>query len=477
MGIGLVLDILACMNATNRESGVGESTAPRESLAQRVPPAQTLASLHDLIRGLLWPRLLRTGALALRPAHIGLAFFLVALLILLSRVPDLWLMTAQDGTPILNRPSMVVDQAVHESLMAFRDVRIGAALSPLIRLPRDLVSAQPLAMLILALPMAILWGVFGGAIARSAAWQVARGERLAWNRAFGQALSLMGSLVFALLGPVVTVLVLLSAMTLGGRLLLDKPQAGWIWGAIVVVGVLGATIIAGAISGKFKAKRLVIAGVVGLLLAGLMVLGKPAAAYVGGVAYGLALLMGMLIIVLGAMSALGLTMLTSGVMVEGTDAVDAVQRVWAYIIARPGRFAMYLLLLAVQCSVVLGVVCIVVFGSITLTAFVVTRFVDPQYAGDLRQFAMFGQQPMGSEISGSLTGWQEGAGSFMAWWTKVAMLTLLGVFVSFVHCAGSLLYLSMRQLCDGQDFADIWDPTASTRVSAAMIDDSGEHES
>ena len=46
-------------------------------------------TLSDLTADLVWPRLLRTGALALRPSRLGVAFFYLIGLMVLLHVADL----------------------------------------------------------------------------------------------------------------------------------------------------------------------------------------------------------------------------------------------------------------------------------------------------------------------------------------------------------------------------------------------------
>jgi hypothetical protein len=403
--------------------------------------------------------------MAVRPAHLGLAFFLVVLLILLSRVPDLWMMTAADGTPILNRPSERVDRGLGEAVGALRDARVGAAVGHLVGMPWELVRSHPLLMAGLAIPLAMLWGVFGGAIARSAAWQAARGERMAWTDALGQALARLWALTGALAGPFLFAGALLGLVAVAGRFFFARQPADWKIAAMVVAGLVGIAIIQGALAKRFRAGRIVAAGVVGAIIAGVMALPQAWAGPIGGGAYGMLLAVTMLGIVLLAMSAAGVAMLGASVMAEGSDAIEAVQRVWAYIVHRPGRLIGYAGLLVAQGVVIVGAASVVVFGGIWLCAFLATSLAGGE--GDLRQWAIFGERPMNASVEG----WRETTGMLMAWWVKVAMLLLISLIVSLVHAGGAMLYLTMRQVCDGQDMTDVWDPRAQTRVGAAKIDE------
>lgn len=433
-------------------------------------PLPPLPSFHDLTRGLVWPGLLRAGGMALRPAHVGLAFFLVVLLILLSRVPDFWMSTASDGTPILNRPSVQVDRALSDAIMALREARVGAAAKRLLRLPGELVRSHPLTMMIMLTPLAMLWGVFGGAIARSTAWQVARGERMGWTQSFGFGLAKLGSLTVALAGPLLFVGATFALVALAGRFFFARQPADWMAGAIVVAAAVGIAVLQGALSKRVRIGRIVAAGVIGLVIAGLLVLPQTWAGPIGGGAYGILLIATIGAILLGSMTVVGLPMLSASVMVEGNDAIEAVQRVWAYVLHAPLRLAAYLVLLGLQGILLVGLVSVLVLGGLEVCAHLATSWAKGPGIGDMRQMAMFGEQPMAA----SLDGWQETAGMLMGWWAKVAMLMVVAVIVSFVHAGGAVLYLAMRRICDGQDQTDVWDPQSATRVGAARIDDSGD---
>jgi hypothetical protein len=427
------------------------------------------ASWHEVTRALVWPQLLRTAGLALRPAHLTLAFFLVVLLILLSRVPDLWLTTASDGTPIINRPSVLVDAALRESTTAFRDWNFSQGLGALLHLPFDLLRSHPWTLALLAIPLAMIWGVFGGAIARSTAWQVAKGERMAWTVAFGQAIAKLVSLVGVLVGPAVGIALLLGAITVFGKFFFGREPTDVLVAAIVVVAMLGLAIIQGALSKRFRVGRIFAAGVLGLCIAGLLLLPRSVSAHAGGVLYVVPLLLSVGVLIFSTISALGLPMLTAGVMIEGNDAIDSVQRVWAYIIQRPGRFAGYLVLLLFQGVLLLALACGVVFTAITLSSWASMLLVGGPAEGapELRHWATTGTKPVGE----SFEPWHASTGSILAWWIKVWTLSIFAVVLSFVHAGGATLYLAMRRICDGQDQVDIWDPSSNTRVSAAKIED------
>lgn len=427
---------------------------------------------RDMTSTWVWLKLLSAPKLALRPAHVGLALFLGVAVLVVARVPDLWLGKAADGTAILYRPGIIIDRQMQLAVEEFRERHIARAVEQLIVTPVQVVKAHPLQMALIAVPVLLIWGIMAGAISRSTAVTAATGRRLSWPAAMGQALTLWGSLLMSLLGPVMVVGGMLAILSMAGKLFFDKPAASLAQGGMVLVAILGVAIIVGAMRKKFKPKNIIVFGVIGLVVAGAMVLTKSAATYVGGAVYGVAIVFGLLTAVVGVISVLGMPMFPAAVTAEGTDAVDAVQRVWAYVIARPMRLAMYGVLLVALGFVLLYAYSAIVFGGLTVTAYAVARFVDHDFAGNLRQFGMFGEPPLLSTLKNE----QGVAGAMIGFWVKATLLTIPAVAISYLSSAGSLLYLVMRKDCDGQDPADIWDPAAKTRISEAKIEEGGGEE-
>ena len=162
----------------------------------------------------------------------------------------------------------------------------------------------------------LIVGVFGGAIARSTACDIAGwpapgpGESIAfaWRRRF--------DFLMALLGP---------ALFIGGIAL-----------------------------------PLAIVGAVALRIPGIDVLTS--------VLYGVALLLGLLVALCVFGLCLGGLMLLPSVAVECTDWLDGVQRVYAYIAGTPGRLVLYLLALATQGALADWALSLVVSGAMNFAA-------------------------------------------------------------------------------------------------------------
>ncbi|MEN0020959.1 MAG: hypothetical protein AAF747_08775, partial [Planctomycetota bacterium] len=48
--------------------------------------------------------------------------------------------------------------------------------------------------------------------------------------------------------------------------------------------------------------------------------------------------------------------------------------------------------------------------------------------------------------------------AIVRWWLSVPSLLVLAMAASYTMSAGSVLYLAMRRVCDGQDPSELWDP-------------------
>ena len=207
-----------------------------------------------------------------------------------------------------------------------------------------------------------LWAMFGGAITRIAAVELAKDERIElaeawrfvranWRHYFWAPLIVScGILFFALCNAV-------AGYWCGHH----EDLAWWILGLGVVAVFAGR-----AIGGGSDAQG---GGGKGIVLALLLV--AALAAVTGGVPWAgeaalvlgfpLALLAGLLILILGIGLALGWPLMLPAVSAEGTDSFDAIARSFSYVFGRPWRYLGYHLVgaaYAVPCvTFVLGATC------------------------------------------------------------------------------------------------------------------------
>lgn len=258
--------------------------------ATRLPPPRPApVTLSALLDELLWPRLLRVPAMALRSDRLILAFLGVLGVALCASLSSLWV----SGPGFLSRWLEGVGQGLAGAWAGVIALDGPGAASGLtaavVAAPRDAFRLDPWGAFV-TLPLALaVWMAVGGAIARSIACDFSAGVRLAWPAALGFGVQRAGALFFA------------AALPLGiaGAIALAVSAAGWaLFGAPVldVIGSLAFTLLA---LGTFIA----------VLIAGVML--------VGG------------------------NLLAPAIACEGTDAIDAVQRTMNYVLHRPLMLAMY----------------------------------------------------------------------------------------------------------------------------------------
>lgn len=360
--------------------------------------------LADLSAGLVWPKLLRAVPLAAHPGRI-----------LLGAVPFIWLMAVGSlfdliaGRPI-NWPPPPQSESLLDpgpgaasqisptrSLGAFEALAISDKQAELAGVPKpDIFDQAPshawpllIALLLIVVPIFLL---FQAAIARSVACDVALRLNLSSSKALRSSARKLPSILGAWFGP------------------------------LIIASVL----------------------VLMLLTAGLL-LRWPGLNILGGALYGLFLLLGALLVFIALGFLLAQSLLAPAVVIENSDAIDAVQRAYAYLLCRPARFVVYAAILIAQ-----GII------SIVVAAFLlhVTLEWTASLTGAWSQGPILARpDPTGSTaIAASLAGL----------WRTVFIAILGGFILSFYATGSTLLYLTLRRINDDQDIEDIWVPDAAS---------------
>lgn len=395
-----------------RGMGAGQAGGGQGGLLRRTP-----IMFDDLIADLTWPHLLRVGRLALRPARVGLGFvWLIGAVLLLS------LFDTIDGDKARNvvkadgleQIALSLGSMLRNGLVGPSAARSAAVEMPLsfLEVPTALLRDHTLVTL-LALPMLLAWtALFAGAVCRASACEFALGRSLSWVESLGFGLSRWRSSVGAVALPLLLLWVIAGAMAL----------------ASVLFRVPGLNVLGGLGYG------LVIAG--SLVCATIMI-----AFFLGGI------------------------MLIPSVACEGSDAIDAVQHAYAYVFAKPLRLVMYSLLLIVQGLVVVTIVMGVVFLTLriaTWTAQGLGGESGGRVFNDLhRSFGesvplVAGQSGGGGGVGGELGGSEKATSFLVKLWTVLPLGLLGGAAFSIIWTSGTLLYLAMRRVCDGQDVHEVW---------------------
>jgi|GEM_PF-6794599 len=312
----------------------------------------------------------------------------------------------------LLRGSGLFETASRNTARAFNEVVLGAvSLSPArsaraatwwwSRTLVPMFSRHTAGAVTLGLLAMLIFGVFGGAIARSTACDIAGwpapgpGESIgfAWRRRFDFSMALLGPALFI--------------------------------GAVALL--------------------LAIVGAVALRIPGIDVLAS--------ILYGVALLLGLLAALCVFGLCLGGLMLIPSVAVECTDWLDGVQRVYAYVAGTPGRLVMYLLALATQGALAYWALSLIFAGAINFAAGATTGWLGAkptEMAGHVEPF-VFQIQP----DAWALTGTSGVAAHAMGLWELTAVLLLAACVFSYLFAGGTALYLTLREVNDQQDMCDI----------------------
>ncbi len=244
-----------------------------------------------------------------------------------------------------------------------------------------LISAHPIASTLLGLLLLPVWCLFGLAMCRLMVTDAGMTLRLSAPEGLGFALPRLGSAIGAYLIP----LIFAAALAL----------LAWL------VGLLGAL---------------------------------PLVDVVGALLHSLVLAFSALIVLLLVALAIGSPLLLPAIAAESADAFDAVQRAYAYVLGRTGRFLLYALVAA---------------------ALLVVTSLAIQWIGatTLLLAERLASGPSESSPSASV------AESIRAIWTSAFRALIGAIIVSVFFSLSSTLLLLCRRVNDEQDLSDIWMPT------------------
>lgn len=362
------------------------------------PRRQPAPGLDDLAASLLWPILLRSGALALRPARLCTAAVLLVLVTLVVRIPDLWLDEPGPASVVATR-ALVASGDIREGTVELAPAKIMDGVANLLaRTPAAVAQRFPWSTAAITLPILLIWGVLGAAISRSAAREVSLRDRGPWTADLAFGLSKWHSAALIKLGPILAL--------------------GACWGLVACVGWL-------------LSFQVVQIGV--------------------GVLYPLGLMLALACVVLGLCLLGSMHMLIPAIACEGTDAIDALQRCVAYALAKPLRLIAYAAILIAQAVVLTIVLHWIVEGAIAVCADAATAWVA-QPGADVFRSAAAGADP-------APEGWSPRTTAVLVgFWSSLLRLGVGAFLVSFWFCGGTVQFLLMRRVCDGQDVEELWTP-------------------
>ena len=269
-----------------------------------------------------------------------------------------------------------------------------------------------------AIVLGIVWlglaSVFGGAIARLAAVQAARDEKISAPEALKFSIRKFVSFISAPLIPFVIV-AFVFVLTMAPAAASGIPVLGEI-----LIAVLSPLVL--------------VAGFIMALVA------------IGGIG--------------------GMGLMHPTIAVEGSDAFDAISRGFSYVYSRPWRSIFYN-----GCAIVYGGLCFLfvklfVFVMLWLTWMVLGALVwggpagatDGAITGD-KIAAMWAQPTMDNLHSvnwGLLQGWEMVGAIGLSIWVGIVVSLLAAFVVSYAYSSQTLIYLLLRKRVDATDIDDVY---------------------
>jgi hypothetical protein len=350
--------------------------------------------LADFTADLLWPRLLQSVSLALKPERIGIAFFGLVAAMAIGSIAEAW--DKQNSTLFVLNALASSFSAIAAGVFGLDAADVAAGIGGILALPRQVWAEYGWATVLLHVPALWILAVAGCAISRMAACDFSQGVVLSWTEGLSFAIRKAGSIFTAVVTPLAVV-------------------------ALIAAGI----------------------AVVGAIL------GWPAVNILGAILYGLFLLGSAIAVVLLACWGLGLPLLIPAIACEGTDGLDAIQRAYAYVLGRPVR--------------------LLAFAAIALLIGWAASLVAALFAGATTGFAEWAATGLSGPdghaiISGPAPGAPalEGPSAFAAhiihFWLAIPVTLVWSIALSLYFCASTVVYLLIRQVCDGQDSGELWMP-------------------
>jgi hypothetical protein len=215
---------------------------------------------------------------------------------------------------------------------------------------------------------------------------------------------------------------------------------------------------------------------VGIVAAAMAVLGlfmAPWLDLLGGLFYGLAIVLGFLLAFLLIGYALGGFLLLPAVACENCDAADAQQRAYAYVMNRPLHLVGYGVMALIGLALGFLLVSLVAVIALNSTAWLVGLPTSNSALAGAGDFALYS---IDTEGTGPIEAWwvfdlrregtaaihahwhNEWAAALVAFWEGLVLDLVAAYVVSYIFTSATIVYLLMRRACDGQDVEEIWRP-------------------
>ena len=364
-------------------------------------------TIAELTAGLVWPTICRAAAMAAQPPRLLLGFLAIVVIRLLGLLFDALRGPVDLATPFSIEPVGVFAGmwgSLHAWVMGLFDHRVwleglgspgGFAEGMALRTGELVVTWQaylrehPIEFVVVILLVILpAWTVAGGAICRMIAVDLAGHYNMGVREGIGISLRRMKTGYASMLLPAILLVVMLLALIIGGRVLL-----------------------------------------------------APAISIAGALLYGAFLFTGLIATLLALLATFTNPLMLPAVQVEGTDVLDAMQRAFAYLLGRPGRFLLYMLVAIITGVVAVSIAGLIIHGTWWLTQSAATAGFSAEHRG-----ALFSPEGEGATHA------------VLSFWHAVLMAILDGYVLAFFFAASTALYLVLRRVNDDQDISEIWMP-------------------
>lgn len=207
-------------------------------------------------------------------------------------------------------------------------------------------------------------------------------------------------------------------------------------------------------------------------LANLIAFNVPFLDSVGGLFFGLAVLLSLVAGMILLVGLLSLPMALPAVTVEGADAFDAVSRIYGYVICKPWHYALYVVIGGVYAKI-----CLAFVALVAVLGMIVSRWTiglasfrhDPNLLMPWPTLA----DPLPA-LDANALGVSLGAAILLRLWMILLACVVLGTAVSLKTCLSVQLYLLMRRANDGTDFDEVFNDDQPLDLAPDQATPTGE---
>ncbi|MBC8201402.1 MAG: hypothetical protein H8E86_05085 [Planctomycetes bacterium] len=187
-----------------------------------------------------------------------------------------------------------------------------------------------------------------------------------------------------------------------------------------------------------------------LMLMGLLLMNIPWLNFIGGLLYGVSLLLGFCIAIIAVGYAACFPMIVPAVVIENCSGGEAIQRSFAYLFSKTMHYFGYVFVLIV--SLVLGYLVVRLVANLTLD--ITANIVGAATFNNSLHGA--GSLQMETVPIVGMAWYESGAGYLIALWETIVHDLMIGWVFSGFFSTSTMLYLLMRRASDGQDAQDLW---------------------